>query len=448
MSDLLDVLDRVLAQAGPSEAVEVFGIDQVSTSARAYGGEVESLSSAHTRGVGIRVVDDYRVGYAHTSDLSEAALASALEDARANARATTPDEANVLAEPAPAEPIDDLWSPGADAVPADRKVAIALELEAAVRGAGPPVKGIRMAIYGDQLSEAAIASTTGVRGGYRRSDAYVIVEALAEDDGAGTSAFGLSAARHPDAVDVEAAAGEAVSRATRLLGGRQPESGRMPIVLDPHVTASLLSVVGAGLSAEAVQRGRSLFAGRVGERLGPDFVTLIDDGRLRDGFSSAPWDGEGVPTRRTTLIDRGVLRGFLHNCQSARRDGTTSTGNASRGSHQNPPGLGPTNLYLEAGDAPPERLVGGVERGFYCQQVMGLHSGANPISGELSVAAAGLMIRDGQFAEPVREATIAGTIPRLLAGVAEIGSDLRIFPQHGSTGGQTVLVDEMTLAGA
>lgn len=448
MRDLEDVLDRVLESVVGDEAVEVFGIDRQSTSIRAFGGEVESLSSARTRGVGIRVVDQHRIGYAHTSDLSDDALVHTLEQARANARATSPDEANVLPQPASTKPIDSLWEPGADEVPTERKVELALQLEAAARAADDAITGVRVAAYGDRMAEAVIASTTGVRGRYRRSDAYAIVDALAERDGSSTSAFGLSAARHPEDVDVEEAAGEAARRAVRLLGGRQPESGPLPVVLAPDVTASLLGILGSALSAEAVQRGRSLFADRIGQRLAPDHVTLVDDGRLSGGFASAPWDGEGVPTSRTTLVEGGLLRGFLHNTQSAQRDHTTSTGNANRPSHQGPPGLGTTNLFLEPGSTDPGVLVGDVSYGFYCQHVMGLHSGADPISGQMSVSATGLMIRDGAFAEPVREASIAGTFPQMLAGIAVIGNDLRIFPQHGSTGGQTLLVDGLTLAGA
>lgn len=448
MRDLEVVLDRVLEGVSGREAVEVFGIDQQSTSVRAFGGDVESLSSARTRGVGIRVVDDHRVGYAHTSDLSHDALAHTLAQARANARATSPDEANVLPEAAPAEPIDSLWKPGADEVPTERKVQMALDLEAAARGADEAVSGVRLAGYGDRMSQAVIASTAGVRGRYVRSDAYVLVEALAERDGSSTSAFGVSAARHPEDVDVEGAAVEAARRASRLLNGRQPPSGALPVVLDPDVTASLLDALGSALGAEAVQRGRSLFAGRVGDGLASDHLTLVDDGRLPDGFGSAPWDGEGVPTGRTTLIEGGVLRGYLYNTQTAWRDSTTSTGNARRPSHQGPPGLGTTNLYLEPGATDPADLIGGVSHGFYCQHVMGLHSGADPVSGQLSVAASGLMIRDGALAEPVREASIAGTFPGLLAGIAVVGNDLRFFPQHGSTGGQTVLVENLTLAGS
>lgn len=446
-ADLLAVLDGLVARAAAGEGVEAFGIDETDTTVSVYGGEVESLSSARTRGVGVRVVDGGRVGYAYTADLSEAALGDVLDEARANAAVGTPDEANVLPEGGALPDMPELYDPAFAEATTEHKIALALRLEAAAR-AGDKVKGIDAARYGDGERTAAIASTTGVRGAYRRADAYVIVEALAEEDGATTSAYGLDVGRAPAALDVDAAAAEAARRAARLLGGRKPASARIPVILDPFATASLLGVMAGGLVAEAVQKGRSLFAGKVGERLGGDHLTLVDDGRLLQGLAAAPWDGEGVPTGRTALIDGGVLAGFLHNTHSAAKDGVASTGNASRAGFKSPPGLSPSNLFLAPGPDGPDALLARAGTAFYCQQIMGVHSGANPVTGDVSVGAAGLMVRDGAFAEPVREASVAGTIPGMLAGIAAVGSDLRFLPMGGGMGGATLLVEGMTLSGA
>ncbi len=448
MNDLQALLDQVLERAETGEGLEVFGLDETETTVSAREAAVESLTSARTRGVGMRVVNDGRVGYASTADLSETALGETLEQARTNARVTSPDEANVLAEPAEPEPLPGLYEPDAETVAAEFKVDLALELEAAAASAAPPIRGVDVARYGDALTTAAIASTTGVRAAYRRSDAYVLVEVLAERDDATMSAYGLAMARRPHALDVRAAADEAVQRATRIVGGSKPDSAKMVVIFDPFVTASFLGVLASALTAEAVQRGRSLFAEKVGERLGPEHLTLIDDGRHPDGPASAPWDGEGVPTGRTRLLDAGVLRGFLHNTYTANRGDTTSTGNASRAGYKGPPGLSPTNLYLEPGSRSQSELLREVGTAFYCQQVMGLHSGANPVTGDFSVGAAGAMVRDGAFAEPVREVTVAGTIPTILEGITAVGADLRFLPFGGGMGGLTLVVEGMTLAGA
>ena len=446
---LLTLLDRVVAQAAPGEGLEAFGLDETDTLVRAHDGEVESLSSARRRGIGIRVVVGQRTGYCYTVDLGEPGLRAALAEARENAAVGSPDPGNVLAPPSDVPPLDDavIFDPAVSDTTPQEKVATAVALDRATRAA-PDITGTDGAQYGDGIREAAIASSTGVRASYRRSDAFVLVEALAGRDGSTTAAYGLSTGRSLREVDVEAAAGEAVRRATRLLGGRAPASARLPIVFDPFVTAAFLGVLSDGLLAESVQRGRSLFAGRVGQRLAPPFVHLVDDGRHPDGSATAPWDGEGVPTQRTVLLDGGVLRGYLHNVASATRDGrAVTTGNASRATFTTPPGLSPTNLHLEPGDASPGALVAGLDRGFYCQQAMGLHSGANPVSGDFSVGAVGVMIRDGELAEPVREATIAGSLPQMLDGIAAIADDLRFLPFGGGAGGVTLVVDGMTLAG-
>lgn len=448
MSDeLLSLLDRIVADAEGQEGVEAYAVDQTETTVKAYGGEVEALSSARTRGVGVRVVIGGRVGYAYTADLSESTLKATLRAARENASVSTPDEANVLPAGGALEDLAELYDPAFEvSTPAD-KVALALELEAAARAAGPPIRGIDTARYGDAVTVAAIASTAGVRGSYRRCDAYVLVEALAEADGSTSSAYGLDIARLPQGLDIEGAAREATERAARLVGGRKPSSRRIPVLLDPFATASYLGVLAEGLSAEAVQRGRSLFAGKVGERLAGEHVTLIDDGRLLEGPAAAPWDGEGVLTGRTPLISSGVLAGFLHNSYTAAKDGVASTGNAHRGGYKSPPGLSPTNLFLEPGEDDQEALLARAGEAFYCQQILGAHSGANPISGDFSVGAAGLMVRDGALAEPVREATIAGTIPEMLDGLVAVGSDLRFLPFGGGMGGVTLLIEGMTLGG-
>jgi PmbA protein len=219
------------------------------------------------------------------------------------------------------------------------------------------------------------------------------------------------------------------------------------VLLDPYATASFLGVLAGALTADAVQKGRSLFADKLGQTIGPAHLTLVDDGRLPDAPGTSPWDGEGTPSGRTPLVEGGVVRGWLHNAYTAAKDGTTSTGNASRSGFKAAPGISPTNLFLEPGEEDRDQLLARAGTAFYCQQILGAHSGANPISGEFSVGAAGVMVRDGAFAEPVREATIASTVPEMLEHLVAVGSDLRFLPFGGGMGGATLLIDGMTLAG-
>jgi len=205
-------------------------------------------------------------------------------------------------------------------------------------------------------------------------------------------------------------------------------------------------VLAGALSADSVQKGRSLFAGREGDAIGSGSFTLVDDGRHPDGPAAAPFDGEGTPTGRTELFTDGVLQGFLHDAVTAARagDGQRPTGNGTRSGYRSLPGVGTTNFYVDAGTSTFDELLAAAEGGVLIQEVSGVHSGANPISGEFSVGATGLRISGGALAEPMREMTIASTLPEMLAGVAGVGDDLRFF---SSVGTPTILIGEMTLAG-
>jgi len=449
-SDLLDLASRVVSWASDGEGVEAFAVHSVDTEVTAFDGEVESMSSSETRGVGVRVVVDGRMGFASTSDVSEDGLAYALSEARSNAKLGTPDPGNVLPAPSAAEPMPGIFVAGLESVPAADKVAAALELERATRAAHALVAAVDSATYGDSRTSVALASTTGVAAEYARTDVYAYVAALARNDDETQTGIGLTQGRSFADLDLAAAAHEAAVRATRLLGARKPATARVPVVFDPLVTASFLGVLASALTAEAVQKGRSLFAERVGDAIANAAFSLVDDGRLEEGPAAAPFDDEGVATRRTEVISQGVLRGFLHNTETATRagDGYVSTGNASRSGYNASPGVAPSNMFLDGVTVPPTEILARAEGGLYVQDVSGLHSGTDPVSGQFSVGATGLWIRDGGLAEPVREVTVSSTLVEMLLGIAALGSDRRFFPFGGSYAGATALLAEMTVAGA
>jgi len=306
------------------------------------------------------------------------------------------------------------------------------------------VAKVEQAEYGDAVSRVAIASTNGVDASYARTDCWAVVVALAEQDGETQTGWSFRVARELGELEWADVASEAVARGVRLLGATKPASARVPVVLDPFAGSSFLGVLAGALSAEAVQKGRSLFAGRVGEQVGSEAFTLVDDGRLLEGPAAAPFDDEGVPTGRTELIARGALLGFLHDTYTARRGGTESTGNARRGGYRSALGVGTSNFYVEAGATGVEEILAKAEDGVLIQDVSGVHSGANPISGEFSVGATGLRISGGSLGEPLREMTIASTVPEMLKSVSAVGDDLRFFT---SVGVPTILIGEMTVAG-
>jgi PmbA protein len=446
---LLEVVRGIVEKATPGEEVEAYAARSHDTDVKVFEGAVEELAVAESGGVGVRVIVDGRLGYAWVGSLDPDLVAGVLDEARDNARFAASDEWNGLpsagdARAVPATDLD-LWRDELAAVPTTAKVALALELERVAAGLDPRVRGIESAHYGDVAMESAVASSLGVEAASRRTICSCSVSALAGDGDATRTGYGFSVGRAPADLDPAAAAGDGVERAVRLLGATPVPSQRLPVVFDPLVTRSLLGILGAALNGEARNKGRTMFLDREGETVAASSFTLADDPTDARAYGAAPYDAEGLATRRTELIDAGVLRGFLHNTATGRRAGVGSTGSAVRGGYASPPGVGARALVLCPGERSPEEILAIAGDAFYVQSVSGLHSGTNPVSGDFSLGAEGLLVRGGAFAEPVREVTIASTVPRMLLDVVEVGSDLTWLP--GAAVGLTLLVGEMALSG-
>jgi len=381
--------------------------------------------------------------------LDKDVIDESLQEARDNAGFGEPDEWYGLASPADLNghtaPQLDLWREELASVPTDEKVRIALDLERATKAADARIRNVESASYGDALAEAALANSLGVESHTRRTTCSASAVALA-DDGSGTqSGYGFVAGRTLADLDLESIPRDAATRACRLLGAKPVPGRRIPVIFDPLVTRSVLGILSSAFNGESMLKGRSLFAGRAGEKIAAPFVQLIDDPTDARALGASEFDGDGIPTRRNALVVDGVMQGFLHNVYTGRRSGAGTTASATRGLGSTP-GVGVRALRLEPGPRSPEEIMRSAGDALYVQSVSGLHSGTNPISGDFSVGAEGLLVRDGVFAEPVREVTIASTLQRMLLDIAEIGSDLTFLP--GAVAGMTVLVGEMTMSGA
>jgi PmbA protein len=451
MSELLAKALRVLERATGAEQIEVFVSSGVDTEVRAYQGAIENLSSAASSGIGIRVLHDgaggAQVGTAWVGSLDDDAIGEALREARDNVRFATEDEFIAFARPDGVAPATlELCDDSVASTPLDQKISMALDLERMVRGGDKRIRQVDSADYADYVAEAAIASTTGVRASYARSGAYVSVEAIANDDGDDQTGWGLSAGRAVRDLDLSVAASDAIRRATRMLGAVKPASMKCTAVFDPRSAATLLSIIGGACSGEAVVRGRSFFANRIGEMVASPMFSLLDDPTDPRHFAASVFDGEGLACRRNVMIEEGQLKAFVYDTVSARRAGTVSTGSAVRGGIAGSPSAGCRALQLRPGDFDQAEIISRVGHGVYVESLMGVHSGVNPISGDFSVGVTGLMIREGQLAEPVREVTVASTLQRMLLDVILVGNDVEWLP--GSAAGQTVAIEGIALSGS
>ncbi|MFZ9675907.1 MAG: TldD/PmbA family protein [Ilumatobacteraceae bacterium] len=444
--ELLAIAERVVAMARPGEQLEAYVSRGLSTDVRVYEGEVEHFVSAQSEGIGIRVIRDGRTGTSYCGTLDEAQIAEVLVEARDNLGYGEPDEWAGLAEPdGIAVTPQDLWDDSLESTPTSRKIELAKELERLARSGDSRVR-VDDSNYSDAFGEAAVATTTGIRVAGRENGCYLSVGTLADDGDETQTGFGFAVGRNTGELDIDKAARDAVDRATRLLGATKPASRRITVVLDPYVTAQFLGIIGSTLNGESVVKGRSLFAQRLGETVASPLITLVDDPTNPLAYTATDIDGEGLAARRNVLIDNGVLKTFVQSSYSARRMKVATTGNGVRGGFAGSPSAGCLALQIAPGQRQQNEIISGIDDGILIQQVQGLHSGVNPVSGDFSTGAAGLMISKGTVGAPVREFTIASTLQRMLLDIAEVGADLEWLPMRAT--GVSLVIHDVTLSGS
>ena len=443
---LLALASRLVEEAGPNEEIEVACSSSRSTSVRAYGGEVESLTTAENHAVGVRVLVDGREGFASAGTLDDDVVTAMLAEARDNARFAEADPHVGIARPDGVEAVEiDLWRDAVDSTSNATKIELALELERRVLGADPRITGVRVAGYGDSAGAFALASTAGVRAATRATSASVSVQALARDGERTQTGYAWDGAREPDHLDLDRVVERAVSHSVDLLGSEQPKTATVDLVLDPYLAATVLGLIAGTLTGDRVLKGRSPFIDRVGETVAAPALSFRDDPTDPRSLGADSHDGEGLACRPVPLVTDGVLDGFLHDSYTGRRSGVGSTGSAVRGTRGLPaPGL--HALTVEPGSGTLEDLVAGVDLGLLVFSLAGLHSGVNPVSGDFSVGVEGRMIRGGRLAEPINECTIASTLQRLLLDVKAVGGEVSHLPSGVST--PPVVIGDVALSGA
>lgn len=444
--ELLAIADRVIAMAHPDEQVEAYVGRSLSTDVRIYEGNVEYFVSAQTEGIGIRVIRDGRTGTSSCGSLDPSEIAEVLAEARDNLGYGEPDEWAGMALPdgVPVTP-QVLWNDALESTSTARKIELAKMLERLTLERDSRVR-VDDANYSDAFSESAVATTTGIRVAGRENGCYLSVGTLADDGEETQTGFGFAVGRNVEELDLEKAAADAVDRATRLLGATKPDSRRLTVVLDPFVTAQFLGIIGGTLSGESVVKGRSLFAERIGENVATPLFTLVDDPTNPLAYTATDIDGEGLAARRNVLIEDGSLKMFVQSSYSARRMGMTPTGNGVRGGYGGSPSSGCLALQIAPGKRSQAELIADVDDGILIQQVQGLHSGVNSVSGDFSTGAAGILIKNGTLGAPVREFTIASTLQRMLLDIAEVGGDLEWLPMRAT--GVSLVIHDVTMSGA
>jgi len=443
--DLLNNAEHAVEMAKKfgAHSAEAYVNNNKELSVDVRGGQVETMKLAEDRGLGLRVLVGGRVGFAFTSDLQPGSVEETVRQAITNASGTSPDENRNLPEPFPQYPRLDIFDRQIPSTGVEEKIEMARVMEEEARGYSPNVKVVESSSYQDGEIEVAVANSLGVSVAYRGTYCGVYISLVAGQGNDNQTGFDMDFNIRYDKLNPRKVGKTAAQRAVRMLGAKPVESARVPVILDSYVAAGFLGLMGPSLTGEAVQKGRSLFAGKLDQQVASERINIIDDGTLSGGLASAPFDGEGYPTSRTPLIQGGVLKSFLHNTYTAAKDGVSSTGNGTRNSFKSTPEVGTTNIFIEPGNVSPGDLIKDVSQGFYVTEVMGLHT-ANPISGDFSVGAAGLWIEKGEIIKPVKGVALAGNMVELLRNVDEVGDDLRFY---GGRGAPTLRISSMSVSG-
>jgi PmbA protein len=437
------VVSRALA-ASATDAECVFAEGE-EFSANVRLGQVESVKESGSKALGLRVFFGRRSGSSYTSDLSPAGLNRLVESAIGLARITSEDPFAGLPDPA------ELGAAGGDlglyyddvrALPAARKIALACECEQAALDLDPRIANSEGGAFDTVWGRRILVNSRGFQGEYRRSSCTLSAIPVARDGDQLQRDWWFSISRSFAGLEPPADVGRrAAERALRRLGAVKVETRRVPVVFEPRTARTLLSNLFEAVSGDSIYRQASFLAGKLGERVAAANVTVVDDGLMPGGFGTSPFDDEGVPTRRTPVVENGVLRSYLLNTYTARKLGLATTGNASR-SLAGVPGIGPGNFYLEPGVHSPQEILASVRDGFLVTELMGF--GVNLVTGDYSRGAAGLWIRNGEPAFPVHEVTIAGNLSRMLQDIEMIGSDLEF---RGAIAAPALKIAEMTVGG-
>ena len=425
-----------------ADAAEVYIESGRNLSIEVRNGQVETVTEAASHGVGFRVFVKGKMAFSHCNDFSDKALENAVSNAVVFAGNTTPDENNVLPEDKDISVVEGLYDAEIAKVPMDKKIEMAKEVEQLAMENERITKSSGSA-FSEGDSEIFIANSNGLLKNYKSSFCAYGVGVVAEKGEQKSTGYEYCSRRYfSDLLSSKEIAEKAAKKAYELLDPRMVKTQRATVIFDRDVARSILGGILGALNGERVLQGASFLRDKMNEKFASDLITLIDDGRRPKGLGSKPFDGEGVPTQKRVLVEKGILKGFLYNTIVAKRAGVESTGNASRGGYKSLPGIGFHNLFMDAGESSKDEIIKATKIGLLLKGVTGY--GINPVNGNFSGGATGFWILDGQIAFPVKGLTIAGSADEILNGIDMVGDDLDL---NRSFTAPTFRVREMQIGG-
>jgi PmbA protein len=439
-----DIVARALAGGATAAECVVREGDEFSTLVRL--GQVETLKESGSKSIGLRVFFGQRAASTYSSDFSRAGLDRMVESALTLAKITSEDPFGGIPEASQLGSLPGdlaLYHEDVYSLPGTERIDYARRAEKAALDFDPRIKNSEGGSFDAATGHKVLANSHGFVGEYRRSYCSVAAVPIAQTEtGAMQRDYWYSVARTLSKLDAPEKVGRiAAERTLRRLGARKAKTAQVPIIFDPMVSTSILEHIFEGVNGDSVYRGASFLAGKLGQKIAGHNVNIVDDGTIPGGFGTSPFDGEGIPTRRTVVVENGVLKSYLLNTYSAKKLRLQTTGNAARGL-AGTPGIGPGNYFLQAGTKTPQELISGIKEGLYVTEFLG--QGVNLVTGDYSRGASGMWISGGELAYPVEEITVAGNLKDLFFNISEIANDLEF---RGSVAAPTIRIDGLTVGG-
>jgi PmbA protein len=437
-----DILSRALKNK--PDSAEVYIVEESSTSIEVKDQKVDAFQAAGSRGGGLRILLKNKLGFSYTSDLSANSIDRLIKEAFENAANNEEDKFISFAVKSEGAAVADIYDAKLKNIDEKEKIEIGMKLERAALQYDKRINKIRQASYEDSEITRALINSNGVKSSYSDTVFSTSITLAAEEGGNSETGWEFDYNRFYDGLKIEDVGIEAAKKAIGMLGAKRINTCRVPVIFDQKVSCDFIGILSSSLSADSVQKGKSMLADKVNSQIASQIINLIDDGALKGGIGSAPVDGEGTAAQRTTLIEKGCLKGFLHNIYTANKGKTKSTGNGVRGGFKGLPGVGIRNLYIEKGNLSRVDLIKGINKGVFITDAMGVHT-ANPISGDFSIGIAGHWIEKGELSFPLRGVVISGNILDLLKNVEAVADDLRFF---GRIGSPSIKISEVVISGS
>lgn len=436
------------AKSNGAQAAEAIFSKFSGLTLRVFRGEIETFERQVSSGIGVRVLMDGREGYAHTERLVRDAVGQAAQMAAENAGVIAPDEFALIEDyPDPPE-APPMYNPELPEIPLSNKMDLAKSMEQAAYDTDKRVINVPYAGYSEGEGTFAVANSAGLLRSTKGNYAAVYCVALAQEGESLQTGYKVLVSRDFDELVQSGVGKEAAERGAALLGAKPIQTGSYPVIFENRIFASMLAAFSGLFSGRAVQEGRSVLAGRIGEEIAGGDVSVLDDALLADGPVSRPFDSEGYPSARLPVIENGALKSFLHNTKTARRDGIASTGHASRG-YSSTLGVQPSNFFLPGGETPQRELLSATEKALLIVEVEGLHSGVNAVNGDFSLGAKGFWLENGKNVRPVEGITVSSNFLDALKNMAARADDFKFNPPGGAAcfGAPSVLIEGISVAG-